>query len=146
MADLGPLWACSWVVLAVRLDAAFSLCDAAVVTLNCRVLSLQCPPRGFCWLVGLQSDQVPAPSKSYEAAVALVYVVSFPSPWCMSHFGVMPFSNWAACRMCCSRSCFGGMLVKRDRVGWGRSAGECRVRACGVSKLDGVCSQKCPVL
>ena len=109
---------------------ALSLCAAAVVTLNCGTLFLCCPLRGFCSLAGLISDQVPAPNKSAEAAVALVCVVLFPSPQAQ---GVVLFPDWASYRMCCSRSCVGGMLAKLDRVGWGRSTGEHRGRVCGVS-------------
>ena len=57
-----------------------------MVALNCRVLSLDCPLRGFSWWVGpaIRSDVCPQPSE-----VGLVCMVIFPCPQKRSHFGAV---------------------------------------------------------
>lgn len=66
---------------------------------SCSVLSLCCPLRSFHWWVEPAVRPAVCPQPSAGAAVGLLCVVLFPSPWGRSHFGVVLAPVGAACTL-----------------------------------------------
>ena len=71
-----------------------------------------------------------------------MWLVTFPSPQGRSHFRRVPVPAGAVCKMWPAGAALKGLLW--SGVGWigqmeGEEAGRVHGRACGVSKMGGVC-------